>query len=129
MLGGRTVKQMYELHAKGHSVRAIARTLGLSRNSVRKYLRADEIPKPKERPRRGSKMDPFVAHLERRLAAGVQNCVVLRRELRALGYTGSSIRCSVFSPRLNPMRYLAPVGRCIWSMPSGRAAPILRSDP
>jgi DNA-binding NarL/FixJ family response regulator len=35
MLGGRTVKQIYELHAEGQSVRAIARALGVARNSVR----------------------------------------------------------------------------------------------
>jgi transposase len=81
MLGGRTVKQIYELHAEGQAVRAIARTLGLSRNSVRKYLRADEIRKPKPRSKRGSKLDPFMSRLEQRLAAGVQNRVVLLREL------------------------------------------------
>src|ERR671926_433759 len=44
MLGGRDVKAIYELHGQGHSVRAIARQLGISRNSVRKYLRSPGIP-------------------------------------------------------------------------------------
>src|SRR5919201_5068467 len=106
MLGGRTVKQIYELHAEGQSVRAIARTLGLSRNSVRKYLRAEDIPKPKPRPKRGSKLDPFVCHLEQRLAAGVQNCVVLLRELRAMGYTGSY---TLLKEHVHPVRRQPPV--------------------
>src|SRR5437588_554253 len=80
MLGGRTVKQIYELRAEGQSVRAIARLLGVARNSVRKYLRADEIPKAQPRPARGSKLDPFRAHLEQRVAEGIVNCVVLLRE-------------------------------------------------
>src|SRR5919109_4262475 len=110
MLGGRTVKQIYELHAEGHAVRAIARTLGLSRNSVRKYLRANEIPKPKPRPRRGSKLDPFIGHLEQRLAAGVDNCIVLLRELRALGYTGSY---TLLKEHIHPVRRPAPVAATV----------------
>ena len=87
MLGGRTVKQIYELRAEGQSVRAIARVLGVARHSVRKYLRAEEIPKAQPRPKRGSKLDSFRTHLEQRVGAGVVNCVVLLRELRAQGYT------------------------------------------
>ena len=34
-------------------MRAIARLLGVARNSVRKYLRADEMPKARPRPPRG----------------------------------------------------------------------------
>src|SRR5919197_1189326 len=102
MLGGRTVKQIYELRAEGQSVRAIARLLGVARNSVRKYLRADEIPKPQPRPPRGSKLDPFRAHLERRVGEGVVNCVVLLREVRALGYTGSY---SLLKEHVKPLRH------------------------
>ena len=40
MLGGPTVKQLWELAGQQHSIRAIARELSLSRNTVRKYLRA-----------------------------------------------------------------------------------------
>jgi transposase len=101
MLGGRTVKQIYELQAEGYSVRAIARALGLSRNSVRKYLRAEAIPQPRPRPKRGSKLDAYAAHVERRLAEGVQNCVVLLRELRAQGYAGSY---SLLKEYVHPLR-------------------------
>ena len=45
------MKQIYGLRAEGQSLRAIARLLGVARNSVRKYLRADEIPKPQPRHR------------------------------------------------------------------------------
>jgi transposase len=89
MLGGRTVKQIYELQAEGCGVREIARRLGLARNSVRKYLRAAEVPRPRPRRKRGSKLDPYVAHLEQRLTEGVQNGAVLLREVRAQGYAGS----------------------------------------
>src|SRR5688500_5715862 len=89
MLGGSAVKQLWELHGQQRSIREIARTLGISRNTVRKYLRAPGLPAMKARPHRSSKLEAFRAHVQQRLTDGVENCVVLLRELRAQGYTGS----------------------------------------
>ncbi|MEX1385409.1 hypothetical protein AB1399_04460, partial [Hydrogenibacillus schlegelii] len=36
----------------------MARSRGISRNTVRRYLRATEVPKPAPRAARGSKLDP-----------------------------------------------------------------------
>jgi len=82
------VKSIYSLHAQGRPIREISRTLRVSRNTVRKYVRSDELPKPKPRPRRGSKLDPYRAYIDERLKQGVFNCIVLLRELRRLGYAG-----------------------------------------
>ena len=110
MLGGRTVKQLYDLHAQGVSVRGIAQRLGLSRNTVRRYLRASEIPKPAPRPRRGSKLDPFTTHLDTRLAGGLTNCVVLLREVRAQGYTGGITLIKEYvQPRRRPAAVMPTV--------------------
>jgi predicted transcriptional regulator len=49
---------MYELSGKGQSIRGIARELGLSRNTVRKYLRSPEIPKARPPAERVSKLEP-----------------------------------------------------------------------
>ena len=43
---------------------------------------------PKPRPPRGSMLDPYAQHIERRMAEGLENGVVLLRELGALGYEG-----------------------------------------
>jgi transposase len=59
VLGGVTVKQLVELSGQHLSIRAIARRLDISRNTVRKYLRAPGLPVAKPRPRRPSKLDPF----------------------------------------------------------------------
>jgi len=100
MLRGGKVRAMYELKGTGKSIRGIARELGISRNTVRRYLRAGEVPKAKPRPRRGSKLDPYKAYLEERLSQGVDNCVVLLREIRAEGYTGGyTILKSFVEPR------------------------------
>ena len=44
---------------------------------------------PKPRPPRGSLLDPYTEHIDRRRAQGLENCVVLLRELRTRGYQGS----------------------------------------
>ena len=76
------MKQIYEMRGAGHSTRAIARELGLARNTVLRYLKSPEAIRPKPRSRRGSKLDPYTEHIDRRLGDGLENCVVLLRELR-----------------------------------------------
>jgi transposase len=103
MLRGGLVKQVYELAGQGVSIRAIAQQLGISRNTVRTYLRAEEIPKQQARPPRASKLDPYKPYLEQRLGDGVQNCVVLLRELQDHGYGGSlTILKDYVHPRRRP---------------------------
>ena len=63
--------------------------MGLARNTVLRYLNSPEAMVPKPRPPRGSRLDPYTEHIDRRLAEGLENCVVLLRELRTLGYQGS----------------------------------------
>ena len=53
MLGGKTVRELYELEGKGRSIRGIADDLGISRVTVRKYLRSEGFPKPKPRSEEG----------------------------------------------------------------------------
>ena len=50
------MKQLYELNGEGWSIRGIARDMGVSRNSVRKYLRSPHVPRAKPRPPRLSKL-------------------------------------------------------------------------
>ncbi|GAB6876601.1 IS21 family transposase [Thermaerobacter litoralis] len=88
MLKGGSLMDILRLKAEGLSVREIARRTGLSRNTVRKYLRQPEPPRYKPRPAKASKLDPFKPYLEQRVAQGVFNANRLLRELRAHGYTG-----------------------------------------
>lgn len=88
MLEGGKVKAIYELQGK-QSIRKIAETLGISRNTVRRYLRdPDGALVRKPRPKQPSKLDPYKEYIMSRLAEGVDNCVVLLREIRQQGYTG-----------------------------------------
>jgi len=95
------VKQIYEMKGAGHSAREIARELGLARNTVLRYLKSPEAMHPKARSRRGSKLDPYAEHIDRRMGEGLENCVVLLRELRELGYDG---RYTILSEYVRPRR-------------------------
>lgn len=59
-----------ELHAKGFSIRAIARMTGHDRKTVRKYINAQTCPRYKPRPKRPSKLDPFKEYLLVRMREG-----------------------------------------------------------
>ena len=82
------VKEIYDMKGAGCSTREIAQRLGIARNTVRKHLNTPEAILPKHRKRRTSKLDPYVEYIERRLSEGLENCVVLQRELESLGYQG-----------------------------------------
>jgi len=80
------------LHKQGHSIRAIARQLGVSRNTVRQYLRDDTEPAYSQRPTRVGKLDAFLPHLDQRILAAHPHWIpapVLYREICTLGYSGS----------------------------------------
>jgi transposase len=79
-----------ELHRQGISISAIARRVGLDRKTVRRYI-AQGLEPPAYGPRqpRISQLQAFEPYLRQRLAAVPQlTGRRLRRELRALGYTG-----------------------------------------
>ena len=94
------VKEIYEMKGAGRSIRGIAEDLGIARNTVRRYIKSPEAIRPKARPRRASNLDSYTEYVDRRLSEELENCVVLYRELRALGYDGGySILKSYVSPR------------------------------
>ena len=95
------VKEIYEMKGAGRSIREIARELDVSRNTVRRYLKTPEAMRPKPRPPRGSKVDPYTEYIDRRMAEGLENCVVPHRELVARGYDGgySILKGYVSPPR------------------------------
>ena len=94
------MKEIYEMKGAGRSIRGIADDLGIARNTVRRYLNSPEAMRPKPRLPRASKLDPYTGYIDRRLDEGLDNCVVLHRELKGLGYDGGySILKAYVSPR------------------------------
>lgn len=92
MLTQEFIVEIHVLSRQGHSVKAIARQLGVSRNTVRKYLRDQaRTPQYSHRPQRPSKLDPFKAYLLERQSAAKPHWIpatVLLREIRDRGYDG-----------------------------------------
>lgn len=72
---------------EGNSQRAIAKKLGVHRDTVRRVW--DEcVPRRYSRPRRPSRLDSFVEHLKARLTAYPGMCATrLYREIRQQGFT------------------------------------------
>jgi transposase len=56
------------LSRQGKSIRAIARTLGVSRNMVRRYLRGQGLPRYRREPR-ATKLDSYKHYLTERVRA------------------------------------------------------------
>src|SRR6266566_3469467 len=65
MIRSRTVNTIHELSTQGKSIQDIAMTLGIARNTVRKYVRHPElVAMPHPRPNRCSKLDPFKEQIQ-----------------------------------------------------------------
>ena len=79
-----------DLQAAGHTIRAIARQTGLSRMTVRKYLRASACPGPPLRPGMLSAGSVWEGRLREHWNGGEHNAAALWRALRAAGFPGSA---------------------------------------
>ncbi len=84
-------------------IREIERRTGLSRNTIRKYLRADTVEPQFKVPKRPSKLDPFAEKLSGwlRIEAGKsrkqkRTAKQMHADLVALGYEGSYGRVATF---------------------------------
>ena len=71
-------------------MRPIARAMGLARGTVCKFAHAESFPARLPHGPGPSILDPHPPHLERRLAEGCENGMVLWRELRAIGFEGGN---------------------------------------
>ena len=69
MLHEEGVMEIWILHRQGVGIRAIARQVGVSRNTVRKYMRFGGKPRYAKRAVRGSRLDPYKSYIQERLAA------------------------------------------------------------
>ena len=103
------------LARRGMSIRAIARELRISRNTVRRYLRGEAVGGVGHRgPGRPRKLAPYEAWLRRRVesAAPVRlPATVLHREVAAMGYDGTERTVRRFVAKLHRPVAVEPVVR------------------
>lgn len=92
MLTQETLVEIHVLHRQGESIRAIAQKLGVSRNTVRRYLRdLSAAPKYPNRALKATKLDPYKEYLLARIEAAKPHWIpatVLLREIQEHGYSG-----------------------------------------
>lgn len=111
------------LQREGHSIRAIARITGHSRNTVRRILAAKSAPVFKT-PKRTSKLDPFKDYLHKRIKQCNLSGRRLYEEIGAMGYQGGYTILKDFVRSLRPktsgkltVRFETPPGeqsQCDW---------------
>lgn len=89
---------------QGKGIREMARTMGIARNTVRRYLRAGGPPTDKARLPRPSKLDPYKDYLAERVRQARPAwlpATVLLREIQGQGYRGG---ISQLKAHLAPMK-------------------------
>jgi len=114
MIRSRVVNTIHELAAQGKSIQDMAISLGIARNTVRKYLRHAELcAMPRPRPNRRSKLDPFKEQIKQWIQEDhCYNCEAMLPRLLAMGYTGSlSVLKAFVHPLRPPQAGHAPVQR------------------
>jgi transposase len=121
MLTQETLVDIHVLHRQGNSIRAIAKELGVSRNTVRRYLRdLAAAPAYPDRTPRPTKLDPYKAYIAARIEAAKPHWIpalVLFEEIRARGYEGGITRLRSYVAEFKPadndpvVRFETPPGK------------------
>ena len=114
MLVGEMALEIRLLAKRGKGLRAIAREIGVSRNTVRRYLRDGDADQYRPRPRRSGKLAAFDDYIAKRLAEAAPDRLagtVLLRELRERGYTGGYTILKDHLMLQRPLAVAAPVVR------------------
>ena len=105
---------------RGEGVRAIARQLGCSRNTVRRYLREQEARRYGPRELRPCKLDPFKEFMRERVEQARPRWIpatVLLREIQERGYEGGLTQLKQW---LAPLKKVEPEPVVRFETPPGK---------
>lgn len=114
MLKEEGVVEIMILKRQGYSIRSIARELGISRNTVRAYLRTGKSPGYSPRPGRPSKLDVFKPYIQSRIESARPDWIpstVMHREIVEQGYAGSERTVRGYLATLKPAARPDPLVR------------------
>jgi len=106
--------EIHVLKAQGLSLRQIAKQLGVSRNTVTRYLASEDVPRYKQREPRSTKLEPFHGYILERMAAAAPEWIsapAMLRELKARGYEGQLRSVQAFMQMNKPSAPHDPVVR------------------
>src|SRR6478672_9883076 len=131
MIGRETRMLLRHYLEQGASKSALARQLGVSRETIHRWIRDGELDRDLDGepvrygPRRAvpTKLDSYKAIIETRLAAYPElSAVRLLAEIRAAGYDGSYTQLKAFVRQVRPTPPAEPVTR--FETPAGRQAQV-----
>lgn len=88
MLKGRPLMNLFAMRDQGLGLRQISRETGLSRNTVRKYVRDGAAPERAVTAPRRSKLDPYKEEVRRLVEGGLYSTPAIRERIVPLGYVG-----------------------------------------
>jgi transposase len=110
---------VHALKADGKGIKTIMRELGLAKETVRRFFRAEGVEELLAKPRAGrpSVLDAYKSYLHERWNAGITNASMLHREITGQGYRGS---------RGTVAAYLAPFRELGAAPPPKPAVPKVR---
>lgn len=101
------------LQQQGFSLREISRRLQISRETVRRFVRAESFPERSKPPKKASLLDPYKPCILKRWQEGCWNGTQLYAEIKQCGYRGSAPLLRRFITDLRKKQHAA-----------GRAAPL-----
>jgi transposase len=131
MFGRETRMLLRHYLEQGTSKSALARQLGVSRDTIHRWIRDGELDRDLDdaavrygpRPAAPTKLDPYKPIIEARLAAYPDlSAVRLLEEIRAAVYPGGYSQLKVFVQRVRPTAVPEPVIR--FETPAGRQAQV-----
>lgn len=114
MLAKEQWMEIHVLKAQGLSLREIARRLGVSRNTVARYLASCDVPRYKQREPRSTKLDAFHDYIVGRMQSAAPDWIAapaMLRELQARGYVGQLRSVQTFMQAHKPAAPHDPVVR------------------
>ena len=80
--------QVKKLDQEGVSQRRISNIVGIARNTVRRYLECESLPKVIFRSKKRSILDPFKDDIIKKWNTGIYSTAAIFRDLKAKGYKG-----------------------------------------
>jgi len=97
-----TYIMLYEqVKIQGKSISEVARMTGMSRNTIRKYLRNGEQLHKAKGQKRQSKLEPYKATIEELMGTGIYNAHTILERIREMGYDGG---ITILKDYMKPLR-------------------------
>jgi len=116
-------QEVLALASRGLGPKALAQRVGLTRQTVARWLRAGSVPaQPPSRPRR-MRSTPYAPYLRERWHAGAQHSRALWRAIPAKGFTGGSETVRRLTVQWHPARGRSGPPKRQSGKPTPRPAP------